>query len=62
MQHGQPHGPQLIVSRRARIDDAAADIQMCLGVAVVEDISALIDTKARLTKTNAASSAPTIAA
>ena len=41
VKHGQPHSAKLIVTRRARIDDAAADIQMRLGIAVVENISAL---------------------
>jgi len=37
MRQRQPDGPDLVVSRRLRIDDAARDIQMRLGIAVVED-------------------------
>ena len=33
---GQPHGAHLVVARRARIDDAARDVEMRLGVAVIE--------------------------
>ena len=36
VQQGQPHGADLIVARSARIHHAAGDVEVRLGIAVVE--------------------------
>ena len=41
MKHAEAKPAELIVAGRVRIDDAAADIQMGLRIAVVEDVAVL---------------------
>lgn len=39
MQNWQPNGAELIIAGRSRINDAAAIVEMRLGVAPIEDVA-----------------------
>ncbi|MBV9779081.1 MAG: hypothetical protein JOY62_03825 [Acidobacteriaceae bacterium] len=41
MKNGQPNGSELVISRRAGIYDAAAEVQVGLGVTVIKDAAGM---------------------